>query len=76
MVMRLQIFIVNTKYEASSNYICLSVILIDSVLKKDENYFLQKFLKECKYMEKEKRMIRYITDDFKFSSDDSDESDQ
>ena len=76
MVMRLQIFIVNTKYEANSNYICLSVILIDSVLKKDENYFLQKFLKECKYMEKEKRMIRYISDDFKFSSDDSDESDK
>ena len=76
MVMRPQIFIVNTKYEASSNYICLSVILIDSVLKKDENYFLQKFLKECKYMEKEKRMIRYISDDFKFSSDDSDESDK
>ena len=76
MVMRLQIFIVNTKYEASSSYLCLSVILIDSVLKKDENYFLQKFLKECKYMEKEKRMIRYITDDFKFSSDDSDESDK
>ena len=76
MVMRLQIFIVNTKYEASSNYICLSVILIDTENKKDENYFLQKFLKECKYMEKEKRMIRYITDDFKFSSDDSDESDK
>ena len=76
MVMRLQIFIVNTKYEASSSYLCLSVILIDSVLKKDENYFLQKFLKGCKYMEKEKRMIRYITDYFKFSSDDSDESDK
>ena len=30
-----------------SNYTCL-VILVDSVLKKDGNYFLQVFLKECK----------------------------
>ena len=28
--------------------ICLLVILIDFVLKKDENYYLQMFLKECK----------------------------
>ena len=30
---------------AGSNYICWSVILIDSVLKKDENYYSLKFLK-------------------------------
>ena len=76
MVMRLQIFIVNTIYEASSNYICWLVILIHSILKKDENVFLQVFLEECKYMEKEKKTIRYVTDDLKFSSDDSDESDK
>ena len=76
MVMRLQIFIVNAIYEASSNYICWLVILIHSILKKDENVFLQVFLEECKYMEKEKKTIRYVTDDLKFSSDDSDESDK
>ena len=26
------------------------------------------FLKECKYIEKEKKMIKYITDDIEFSS--------
>ena len=49
--------------------------LIDSVLKKDEHYYSQVFLKECKYIEKEKKLIRYITSNLKFSSDDSDESD-
>ena len=50
--------------------------LIDSVLKKDEHYYPQVFLKECKYIEKEKKLIRYITSILKFSSDDSDESDE
>ena len=51
------------------NHICLA-ILIDFVLKKDENCYPQVFLKECKYNEKEKKMIRYITVDLKLSSDD------
>ena len=40
--------------EAGSFYICWSVILTDSVLKKDEIYYPQVFLKEFKYIEKEK----------------------
>ena len=35
-----------------SNHTCLAVISLDSALKKDENYYLQVFLKECKYIEK------------------------
>ena len=35
-----------------SNHICLAVISLDSPLKKDVNYYLQVFLKECKYTEK------------------------
>ena len=31
-------------YKVGSNYICLVVILIDFVLKKDENYYKQVFL--------------------------------
>ena len=31
------------------------------------------FLKEFRYIEKEKMVIRYITDDLKFPSDDSEE---
>ena len=35
-----------------SNQTCLAIIMIDSVFKKDENYYPQVFLKECKYNEK------------------------
>ena len=34
------------------NYTCLVVITLHSALKKDENYYQQVFLKECKYIEK------------------------
>ena len=39
---------------------CLSVILIDSVYKKDKNYYLQVFLEKCKYAVKEKRRLRLL----------------
>ena len=34
------------------------------------------FLNKGKYIGNERRVIRHITDDLKFSSDDSDESDE
>ena len=34
----------------SSNNTCLALIMIDSALKKGENYYQQVFLKECKYI--------------------------
>ena len=39
------------------NYTCLEVISLDFVLKKDENYYLQVFSKERKYIEKEKKLL-------------------
>ena len=59
--------------KVDSNYICLAVISLDSTLKEDENYYLQGFLKECKYIEK--KVIRHINDNMSdFSSfDESDE---
>ena len=59
-----------------SNYACLAVISIDFVLKKDKNYYPQIFSEECKYIEKEKKVIRYITDYLKFSSGSSNKSDE
>ena len=41
--------------KSRSNYTCLIVILTDFVLKKDENYYWQVFLKECIYNKKEKK---------------------
>ena len=40
---------------------------------KNENYYLQVFLKECIYIEKEEKVIRFIIDNLESSSDDSDE---
>ena len=36
-------------------YICLSVILMDSVFRIGQNYYPQMFLEECKYVVKEKK---------------------
>ena len=41
--------------EAGSNYNFWSVILIDSVLKKNENPYPHTFSRECKSTEKEKK---------------------
>ena len=38
--------------KVDSNHTCLVVISLDSALKKDESYYLEVFLKECKYIEK------------------------
>ena len=60
--------------DVDSNHTCLAVISLDSALKKKkENYYLQVFLKECKYIEK--KVIRHINNnasDFS-SSNKSDE---
>ena len=60
-----------------SKFIFLSVILIDSVFRAGQNYYPQVFLKECKYLVKEKKMPKYITDDIEITSDsDSEDSDE
>ena len=50
-------------------------MLITFVLKKDENYYLHVLLKEYRHIEKEKKVIKYITDDLG-NSPDYDESDK
>ena len=47
--------------------ICLSVILIDSVCKKDKNFYPQVFLEEYKYLIKEKQKTNFIADDINVS---------
>ena len=52
------------------------VILIDSTLKMGKNYFLQVFLEDFELIQKVKKVIRYITNDFQGSLDDSGRSDK
>ena len=69
MVMKLQIFAI--KKFLLEIHTCLAVISLDYALKKDENYYSQVFLKECKYIEK--KVIRHINDNLSDFSDESDE---
>ena len=54
-----------------SDYTSLAVINTESALKKDENYYPQVFLKECKHIRKE--VIRHITENIEVFSTDPDE---
>ena len=60
MVMKLQIFMIKKNAKVDSNHACLEVISLDSALKKDENYYPQVFLNDCKYIEK--KVIWHIND--------------
>ena len=56
-----------------SMYLSISV-LIDSVYRKDKNYYPQVFLEKCKYAVK-KKMSKFITGDIEISYDDTDKND-
>ena len=56
-----------------SNHTCLALISLCSALKKGDNYYLQVFFKECKYIEK--KVVRHIHDNLSNFSYFSDESD-
>ena len=67
--MKLQIFMIKKLLRQAQ--LDLALINVNQALRKDENYHLLVFLKECKYIEKEN--VRYITEDIKVSSSDFDE---
>ena len=71
--MKLQIFMKKNS-KLNSNRTCLVIIILAFALKKIGSYYLQAFLKECKYIEK-KKVVRYINENCSdFSSfDESDE---
>ena len=57
--------------KVDSTHTCLAIISLDSVLQKDDNYYPQVFLKECKYIEKE--VMRHIIGNPEIFSDESNE---
>ena len=70
MAMKLQIFTIKKIRKLDSNHTCLSLISLYSALKKDDNYYLQVFLKECKYIEKKGfRHVHNNLSDFSCSCD-------
>ena len=65
-------FHINKIPKEGSQCICLSVILINSIFRKDKDYYPQVFLEEFKCVVKKKKTSKLITEDIETSSDDSD----
>ena len=58
----------------STSYMCLSLIMLDSIVKVGKKYYPQVFLEECKYVKRKNKMVNYINDDLEIhSSDENDE---
>ena len=70
---------VNTNFHGNvipkenASYKCLSLIMIDAVIRTNKRYYLQTLLEECKYEIKKSKIENLINDDLDSSS--SDESD-
>ena len=70
---------VNTNFQGkkvpkeNASYKCLSLIMLDSVIRVNKKYYPQTLLKECKYVIRKIKMENLINDDLDLSS--SDESD-
>ena len=55
------------------SYTCLSLIMLDSVVKVGKKYYPQVFLEECKYVKRKNKMFNHINDDLEMSSSDDDD---
>ena len=50
---------------------CLSIIMIDSVIKANKKYYLQTLLEECKYTQEKMKTENYIDEELEKSESDS-----
>ena len=57
----------------NASYKCLSLIMLDSIIRVNKKYYPQTLLEECKYVIKKNKMENLINNDLSLSS--SDESD-
>ena len=55
---------------------CLSIIMLESVIKANKMYYPQTFLEECKYVQEKIKTENYIDDDFDKSESDNDSNDE
>ena len=49
--------------KVDSYHTCSAVISLDSALNKDGNYYLERLLKQCKYIRKKKKWLEKNNDD-------------
>ena len=50
---------------------CLSIIMVDSVIKANKKYYPQTLLEDCKYVQEKIKMENLINDDLEKSESDS-----
>ena len=68
---------VNTNFRGKNvpkedvSYKCLSLIVLDSVIRASKKYYSQTLLEECKYVIRKNKMENLINDDLGLSSSDS-----
>ena len=48
---------------------CLSIIMLDSVIKANKKYYPQTFLEECKYVQEKIKFENYIDEELDSDSD-------
>ena len=53
---------------------CLSIIMLDSVIEANKKYYPQTFLEECKYVQEKIKTENYIDEDLESGSDYNDET--
>ena len=54
-----------------ASYKCLSLIVLDFVIRVSKNYYPQTLLEECKYVIRKNKMENLINDDLDLSSSDN-----
>ena len=55
---------------------CLSIIMIDSVIKANKKYYPQALLEECKYIQEKTKIEIYINEDLEDSESDDNSNDE
>ena len=55
---------------------CLSIIIINSVIKANKKYYPQTLLEECKYIQEKIKTENFIDEDLEESESDSDLNDE
>ena len=55
---------------------CLSIIMVDSVIKANKKNYPQAFLEECKYIQEKIKTENYIDEDLENSESDSNSNDE
>ena len=55
---------------------CLTIIMIDSVIKANKKYYLQTFLEQCKYVQEKIKIVNHIDEDLDNSESDNDSNNE